>query len=47
MVEFSVFIMILLFNIVIMYMVGERFVSMYGIVMYNVIIFFMILFVIF
>ncbi len=44
--EFSASIMILLFNTAIMYTAGERFVSMYGIVMYNAIIFFTTLFAI-
>ncbi|WQV02075.1 HP1184 family multidrug efflux MATE transporter [Helicobacter pylori] len=44
--EFSASIMILLFNTAIMHTAGERFVSMYGIVMYNAIIFFMTLFAI-
>ncbi|QTP03874.1 MATE family efflux transporter [Helicobacter pylori] len=44
--EFSASIMILLFNTAIMHTAGERFVSMYGIVMYNAIIFFTTLFAI-
>ncbi|MGN8507797.1 HP1184 family multidrug efflux MATE transporter [Helicobacter pylori] len=44
--EFSTSIMILLFNTAIMHTAGERFVSMYGIVMYNAIIFFTTLFAI-
>lgn len=44
--EFSASVMILLFNTAIMHTAGERFVSMYGIVMYNAIIFFTTLFAI-
>ncbi len=44
--EFSASIMILLFNTAIMHTAGERFVSVYGIVMYNAIIFFTTLFAI-
>ncbi|GAA7797810.1 HP1184 family multidrug efflux MATE transporter [Helicobacter pylori] len=44
--EFSASVMILLFNTAIMHTAGERFVSMYGIVMYNAIIFFATLFAI-
>ncbi|MGL2444411.1 HP1184 family multidrug efflux MATE transporter [Helicobacter pylori] len=44
--EFSASIMILLFNTAIMHTAGERFVSMYGIVMYNAVIFFTTLFAI-
>ncbi|WP_387305503.1 HP1184 family multidrug efflux MATE transporter [Helicobacter pylori] len=44
--EFSASIMILLFNTAIMHTAGERFVSMYGIIMYNAIIFFTTLFAI-
>ncbi|GAA8006944.1 HP1184 family multidrug efflux MATE transporter [Helicobacter pylori] len=42
--EFSASVMILLFNTAIMHTAGERFVSVYGIVMYNAIIFFTTLF---
>ncbi len=44
--EFSASVMILLFNTAIMHTAGERFVSVYGIVMYNAIIFFTTLFAI-
>ncbi len=44
--EFSASVMILLFNTAIMHTAGERFVSMYGIAMYNAIIFFTTLFAI-
>ncbi len=44
--EFSASVMILLFNTAIMHTAGERFVSMYGIIMYNAIIFFTTLFAI-
>ncbi|GAA8120085.1 HP1184 family multidrug efflux MATE transporter [Helicobacter pylori] len=44
--EFSASVMILLFNTAIMHTAGERFVSMYGIVMYNAVIFFTTLFAI-
>ncbi|QQW99795.1 HP1184 family multidrug efflux MATE transporter [Helicobacter pylori] len=44
--EFSASVMILLFNTAIMHTAGERFVSVYGIVMYNATIFFTTLFAI-
>ncbi|WQT57538.1 HP1184 family multidrug efflux MATE transporter [Helicobacter pylori] len=44
--EFSASVMILLFNTAIMHTAGERFVSVYGIVMYNAVIFFTTLFAI-
>ncbi|CAJ99230.1 conserved hypothetical protein [Helicobacter acinonychis str. Sheeba] len=44
--EFSASIMILLFNTAIIHTAGERFVSMYGIIMYNAVIFFTTLFAI-
>ncbi|WP_104748982.1 MATE family efflux transporter [Helicobacter cetorum] len=44
--EFSFAMMILIFNTAIMHTAGERFVSMYGIIMYNAVIFFTTLFAI-